>query len=51
MAEDQVRKEMGVHPLDWETTIRTLPWQHVIVFRKRADAAGAPAASRGTDPR
>jgi ubiquinone/menaquinone biosynthesis C-methylase UbiE len=34
MTEDQVRREMSVQPLEWVQTIRTLPWQHVIVFRK-----------------
>jgi ubiquinone/menaquinone biosynthesis C-methylase UbiE len=35
MTEAQVRKEMDVHPLEWVETIRALPQQHVIVFRKR----------------
>ena len=30
----QVRKEMALHPLEWEETIGTLPMQHIIVFRK-----------------
>jgi len=34
MTEAQVRKEMSVLPLDWVETIKTLPWQHLIVFRK-----------------
>jgi predicted O-methyltransferase YrrM len=25
----------AVHPLAWERTANTLPWQHVIVFRKK----------------
>jgi len=36
MTEAQLRKEMAIHPLDWVTTHRGLPWQHVIVFRKRS---------------
>ena len=36
MSEAQVRKEMAVHPLQHERTANTLPWQHVIVFRKKA---------------
>jgi precorrin-6B methylase 2 len=37
MSEAQVRKELAVHPaLTWERTGKTLPWQHVIVFRKRS---------------
>lgn len=31
----QVRKEMSVHPIDFERTIPALPRQHIIVFRKR----------------
>jgi ubiquinone/menaquinone biosynthesis C-methylase UbiE len=34
MSETQVRKEATVHPLEWVKTVRDLPWQHVIVFRK-----------------
>jgi len=36
MTEAQVRKEMGVHPLEWVETIATLPRQHIIVFRKKS---------------
>ena len=35
MSEAQVKKEMAVQPLDWVETKRNLPWQHIIVFRKR----------------
>ncbi len=35
MTEAQVRKEMGVHPLEWVETIGVLPQQHIIVFRKK----------------
>ncbi len=35
MTEAQVRKEMGLHPLDFVETIRTLPRQHLIVFRRQ----------------
>lgn len=35
MTEAQVRKEMSALPLDYVTTVRTLPRQHLIVFRKR----------------
>ena len=34
MTEAQVRKEMGVHPLEWVETSEELPWQHIIIFRK-----------------
>jgi SAM-dependent methyltransferase len=35
MSEAQIRREAGVHPLVWERTVGTLPWQHVVLFRKR----------------
>jgi len=34
MSEEQVKKEMSLHPLKWEATIPALPQQHIIVFRK-----------------
>ena len=35
MSEAQVRREAALHALEWERTSRALPWQHVVVFRKR----------------
>jgi precorrin-6B methylase 2 len=35
MSEAQIKREASVFPLDWERTVSTLPWQHVVVFRKR----------------
>jgi ubiquinone/menaquinone biosynthesis C-methylase UbiE len=35
MTQDQVKKEMAIHPLTWEKTLTLLPRQHIIVFRKR----------------
>ena len=35
MTEAQVRKEMSAQPLEWVETIGTLPWQHIIIFRKK----------------
>ena len=35
MTEAQVKKEMGVHPLECVETNESLPWQHIIIFRKR----------------
>jgi len=35
MSEAQVRREAAVHALVWERTVAVLPWQHVVVFRKR----------------
>ena len=35
MSEAQIRREAAVHALVWERTVGTLPWQHLVVFRKR----------------
>jgi ubiquinone/menaquinone biosynthesis C-methylase UbiE len=35
MSERQVLREMAVFPLKHVETIRTLPWQHIIVFEKK----------------
>jgi len=35
MTEAQVKREMLPFPLQWVETIRILPRQHIIVFRKR----------------
>ena len=35
MSEAQVRKEAANHALVWERTASTLPWQHVVIFRKK----------------
>ena len=35
MTEAQVRKEAAAHPLEWVKTVSNLPWQHVIVFRRK----------------
>ena len=35
MGEAQVKAEAARHPLTWERTLGGLPWQHVVVFRKR----------------
>lgn len=35
MSVDQVRREMAPHALVWEKRIDVLPWQHMLVFRKR----------------
>lgn len=37
MSQKQVIREMEPHPLKWVKTIDTLPWQHVIVFEKKAE--------------
>ena len=34
MTEAQVRREAEVLPLAWDRTIETLPWQHIVVFRR-----------------
>lgn len=41
MTEAQVKLEMSVHPLDYVQTVRTLPRQHLIIFRKRAEPPDA----------
>ena len=35
MSEAQIRREAAVHALEWDRTVGTLPWQHLVVFRKR----------------
>jgi ubiquinone/menaquinone biosynthesis C-methylase UbiE len=35
MTEAQIKHEAAVFALDWERTVKSLPWQHVMVFRKR----------------
>jgi precorrin-6B methylase 2 len=35
MSEAQIKREAGVFALEWERTVSTLPWQHVVIFRKR----------------
>lgn len=35
MSEFQIRREAQVHALTWERTVDVLPWQHMVVFRKR----------------
>lgn len=34
MTEAQVRKEAESHGLEWIDTVRSLPWQHLVLFRK-----------------
>ncbi len=36
MTRKQVLKEMEPHPLEYVKTVDSLPWQHVIVFKKKA---------------
>lgn len=35
MTEAQVKREALTHALVWERTASTLPWQHVIIFKKK----------------
>ena len=35
MSEAQVRREAEEHPLIWDRTVASLPWQHMVVFRKK----------------
>jgi SAM-dependent methyltransferase len=34
MTEAQLRREVALHPLEWVETIPSLPWQHLVLFRK-----------------
>jgi predicted methyltransferase len=36
MSEAQIKREATVFELEWERTVSTLPWQHVVVFGKRS---------------
>lgn len=47
MSEEQVKKEMAAHPLEFVENIGILPWQHILVFRKKAGAAGRSRPSDG----
>ena len=35
MSEAQIKREATVHALAWERTVGSLPWQHLVMFRKR----------------
>ena len=35
MSEVQIKREAAAHALVWDRTVGTLPWQHLVVFRKR----------------
>ena len=35
MSEAQIRREAEVHSLVWERTASDLPWQHVVIFKRR----------------
>jgi hypothetical protein len=39
MTVEQVRKEMSLQTLEFVESIETLPWQHIIIFRKPAKTA------------
>jgi len=36
MSQEQVRKEMAMQPLEWVQTVDVLPWQHIIVFKRKS---------------
>lgn len=45
MSEAQILREAAGHPLEWVQTVRSLPWQHLVIFRKRPhppEAARSP---------
>ena len=35
MSEAQLRREAAQHPLVWERTAKSLPWQHIVILRKK----------------
>ncbi len=35
MSEAQIRREAEVHALGWEHTANDLPWQHVVIFKRK----------------
>jgi ubiquinone/menaquinone biosynthesis C-methylase UbiE len=35
MSEAQIKKEAEAFPLQWVRTAKTLPWQHVVIFKKQ----------------
>jgi ubiquinone/menaquinone biosynthesis C-methylase UbiE len=35
MSEAQIKREASIFSLEWERTMSTLPWQHVVIFRKQ----------------
>lgn len=37
MTEAQIKREMAAQPLDYVETVSTLPRQHLVIFRKRAE--------------
>lgn len=47
MTEKQVLKEMAPHDVRWVETIGVLPWQHIIVFRKK----GGPEEEKTKPPK
>ncbi len=36
MTERQIRREAEILPLQWGRTDARLPWQHVVIFRKKS---------------
>lgn len=44
MTEAQVRREMALHDLEWVSTGRELPRQHILVFRRKVDDPTIPPA-------
>lgn len=36
MTEAQVKRELALHPLEWVETLKVLPRQHILIFRRRS---------------
>jgi SAM-dependent methyltransferase len=51
MTEVQVKREMAPHPLIWIETLRGLPRQHMIFFRKEDQVQGAPNTNKAAPGR
>lgn len=47
MSEAQILREAALHPLAWVTTVRSLPWQHLVIFRKPEHAPEAARSPPG----
>lgn len=35
MSEAQIKREAAPHQIEWERTSNVLPWQHIVIFKKK----------------
>lgn len=47
MSEAQILREAAPHPLEWVMSMRSLPWQHLVIFRKREHPPDATCSPPG----